>query len=75
MPLSSNIPRSGLAEGLSKKVSKGNALVPELLRCRSFESPMVEIPHDGVREHPDKGFDVVGSFVHERLHGDINFVQ
>jgi hypothetical protein len=22
------------------------------------------IPHDGVREHPDKGFDVMGSFVH-----------
>jgi hypothetical protein len=72
MSLSSNIARSGLAEGLTKKVSKANALVPELLQRLSFESPMVENMHDGVREHPDKGLDLldvvpVGSFVHERL--------
>jgi hypothetical protein len=71
-----NVPRSKLAEGLTKKVSEGNAPVPELLRRGSFEGSMVEIPRDGEREHTNKGFDVVGSFEHERLHGDINdFVQ
>lgn len=57
MPLSSNIPRSGLVEGVTKKDLRGNTLVldSELLRCGSFESQMVEFPYDVVREHPDKG--------------------
>lgn len=51
---------------IDEEGSKGAEQVTNLLRRRLLRCPTAEI---AVREHPDKGPDIVGCFVHDPLRG------
>jgi len=67
LPLIRNVVQSFSTEGSAEDCAKSLALSVDVIRCYFVDSPKLDITHNTKREYPNKGFDVVGCFVHDPL--------
>ena len=65
LPFIRNIVWSCSAEGPGEDCAKSFALSVDVSRCNFIDSPKLDVTHNTEREHPNKGFDIVGCLVHD----------
>ena len=67
VPFIRNVVRSCSAEGSAEDCAKSFALGMDVSRCSFVDSPKLDVTHNAEREHPNKGFDIMGCLVYHAL--------